>query len=152
MLFLDSTKQGHLRFLQLYYKMNMTKESDLMKKVNVDVSLTLQVAKRPGAPHFIILLCLMPDDLTRQGESTFPQWINHSLRRLLARVLKEGVQFCYIDTSTVERGGGGGGFEKTFLWKTFEVYVTSCQYLFQARSKFFKHTWLCEFVPLCFFT
>jgi hypothetical protein len=43
-------------------------------------------------------------------------------------------------------------FEKTFLWKTFEVYVTSCQYLFQARSKFFKHTWLREFVPLCFFT
>ena len=38
-------------------------------------------------------------------------------------------------------------FEKTFPWKTFEVYVTSCQYLFQARSKFFKHTWLCEFVP-----
>ena len=23
--------------------------------------------------------------------------------------------------------GGGGGVEKTFLWKTFEVYVTSCQ-------------------------
>jgi hypothetical protein len=38
-----------------------------------------------------------------------------------------------------ERGGGG---VKTFLWKTFEVYVTSYQYLFQ-------HTWLCV-VPLCF--
>ena len=47
-------------------------------------------------------------------------------------------------------GGGGGRVEKTFLWKTFEV--TSCQYLFQPRSKFFKHIWLCEFVPLCFFT
>jgi hypothetical protein len=47
-------------------------------------------------------------------------------------------------TSTV-RGGGGGGFEKTSLWKTFEVYVTSYQYLFQARSKFFKHTFLCEY-------
>ena len=70
--------------------------------------------------------------------------------RLLARVLKEGVQFWYNDTSTVK--GGGGGVEKTFLWKTFEVYLTSYQYLFQARSKFFKHTWLCEFVPLCFFT
>jgi hypothetical protein len=45
-----------------------------------------------------------------------------------------------------------GGVEKTFLWKTFEVYITSCQYLFQARSNFFKHTWLCEFVPLCFYT
>jgi hypothetical protein len=50
------------------------------------------------------------------------------------------------------RGGGGGGFEKTFLWKTLEVYVTSCQYPFQARSKFFKHTWLREFGLLCFFT
>jgi hypothetical protein len=36
--------------------------------------------------------------------------------KLLARVLKEGVQFWYSDTSTVKRGGGGG-FEKTFLWK-----------------------------------
>ena len=45
-------------------------------------------------------------------------------------------------------GGGGGGFEKTFVWK-FEFYVTynSCQYMFQACSKFFNHTWLCDFVP-----
>jgi hypothetical protein len=65
------------------------------------------------------------------------------MSRLLARVLKEGVQFWYNDTSAVKgEGGGGGGFEKTFLWKTFEVYVTSCQYLFQARSKF-------DFVSLC---
>jgi hypothetical protein len=28
---------------------------------------------------------------------------------LLARVLKEAVQFWYNDTSTVKRGGGGGG-------------------------------------------
>ena len=74
--------------------------------------------------------------------------------RLLARVLKEGDQFWYNETSPV-KGGGGGVVEKTFLWKTFELYVTSCQYLFQSRSKFFKHTWLCEFVPhtmLLFFT
>ena len=62
------------------------------------------------------------------------------LTRLLARVLKEGVQFWY-DTSTVR----GGGVEKTFLWKTFEVYVTSCQYLFQARN--FSNTLV--FVSLC---
>ena len=61
------------------------------------------------------------------------------MTRLLARVLKEGVQFWYNDTSAVKGGGGGGGgFEKTFIWKTFEFYVISCQYLFQARSKFFK--------------
>ena len=29
--------------------------------------------------------------------------------RLLARFLKEGVQFWYHDTSTVKGGGGGGG-------------------------------------------
>jgi hypothetical protein len=29
--------------------------------------------------------------------------------RLLARILKEGVQFWYNDTSTVREGGGGGG-------------------------------------------
>ena len=75
------------------------------------------------------------------------------VNRLLARVLREDVQFWYNDTFySKEGGGGGGGFKKMFLWKTFEVYVTSCQYLFQACSKFFKHTWLCEFVPLCFFT
>jgi hypothetical protein len=31
--------------------------------------------------------------------------------RLLARILKEGVQFWYNDTSTVRGGGGGGGGE-----------------------------------------
>jgi hypothetical protein len=40
-----------------------------------------------------------------------------------------------------------GGVEKTFLWKTFEVYVTSYQYLFQARSKNFSNT--LGFVSLC---
>jgi hypothetical protein len=34
------------------------------------------------------------------------------VRRLLARVLKEGVQFWHNDTSTVKRGGGGGGSRK----------------------------------------
>jgi hypothetical protein len=48
--------------------------------------------------------------------------------RLLARVLKEG------------------GVEKTFPWKTFEVYITSCQYLFQALE-FFSNT--LGFVSLC---
>jgi hypothetical protein len=31
---------------------------------------------RPDAPYFIILLCLMPDDFTRQGESAATQWVN----------------------------------------------------------------------------
>ena len=72
--------------------------------------------------------------------------------RLLARVVKEGVQFWYNDTSTVK-----GGFEKTFLWKTFEVYVTvlhistvsvpSSFKIFQTHLSGFVST---EFVPLCF--
>jgi hypothetical protein len=75
-------------------------------------------------------------------------WL-HTLIRLLARVLKEGVQFWYNYTSTVH----GRGFEKTFLGKPLKfTLLHACQYLFQARSKFFKHTWLYEFLPLCFFT
>ena len=66
--------------------------------------------------------------------------VEEPLSRLLARFLKEDVQW-YNETSTVKEGRGGEGFEKMFLWKTFEVYVTSCQYqLFQACSKFFKQT------------
>jgi hypothetical protein len=29
-----------------------------------------------SAPYFIILLCLTPDDFTRQGESAATQWVN----------------------------------------------------------------------------
>jgi hypothetical protein len=29
-----------------------------------------------NAPHFIILLCLTPDDVTHQGESGATQWVN----------------------------------------------------------------------------
>jgi hypothetical protein len=30
---------------------------------------------RPDVPYFIILLCLMPDDFTCQGESAATQWV-----------------------------------------------------------------------------
>ena len=30
----------------------------------------------PDAPYFIILLCLTPDDFTRQGKSAATQWVN----------------------------------------------------------------------------
>jgi hypothetical protein len=30
---------------------------------------------RPDASHFIILLCLMPDDFTRLEESAATQWV-----------------------------------------------------------------------------
>jgi hypothetical protein len=33
---------------------------------------------RPDVPYFIILICLMPDDYTRQGESAATQWVNNN--------------------------------------------------------------------------
>jgi hypothetical protein len=41
-----------------------------------DLTITLLVALCPNAPYFIILLCLMPDDFTCQGESAATQWVN----------------------------------------------------------------------------
>ena len=32
-----------------------------------------------NAPYFIILLCLMPDGFTHQGESAATQWVNQSI-------------------------------------------------------------------------
>jgi hypothetical protein len=65
--------------------------------------------------------------------------------RLLARVVKEGVQFWYNDTSTVKRGGGGGGwvFEKNFLWKTSEVYIT----LLYVRNSVLSELQKCKTCP-----
>ena len=78
--------------------------------------------------------------------------VEEPLSRLLARVLKEDVQFWYNETSTVKEGRGGEGFEEMFLWKTFEVYVSSCQYqLFQALFEIFQ-TNLLVFAAICFFT
>ena len=57
-------------------------------------------------------------------------------------------------TSTVKReGGGGGGSRKRSSGKPLKFTLLHVSiYLFQGRSKFFKRTWLCDFVPLCFFT
>jgi hypothetical protein len=32
-----------------------------------------------NAPHFIILLCLMPDNFAREGENVATQWVNSIL-------------------------------------------------------------------------
>jgi hypothetical protein len=73
-----------------------------------------------------------------------------SLRiRLLTRVLKEGVQFWYNDTSTVK--GGGGASRKRSSGKPLKftlIHVSICSKLIRN----FSNIWLCEFVPLCFFT
>ena len=33
---------------------------------------------RPDAPHFIILLRLMPDDITLQGKNAATQWVDQT--------------------------------------------------------------------------
>jgi hypothetical protein len=33
----------------------------------------------PDTPYIIILLCLTPDDFTRQGESAATQWVNQTI-------------------------------------------------------------------------
>ena len=45
----------------------------------------------------------------RVDESVWESMRAGGQTRLLARVLKEGVQFWYNDTSTVKSGRGGGG-------------------------------------------
>ena len=37
----------------------------------------------PDAPYFIILLCLMPDDFTHQGESVATQWVNQTIFQIM---------------------------------------------------------------------
>jgi hypothetical protein len=52
--------------------------------------------------------------------------------RLLAWVVKEGVQFWYTDTSTIKRGEGGGGVEKTSSGKPLKftlLHVSICSKL-----------------------
>jgi hypothetical protein len=68
---------------------------------------------------------------------TFSYMQSNMIHRLLDRVLKEGVQYSNFGT-TIHR--------ENVPWITFEVYVTSCQYLFQARSKFSNTH---GFVSLC---
>jgi hypothetical protein len=41
--------------------------------------LTLWVAMISDAPYFSILLCLTPDDFTRQVESAATQWVNETM-------------------------------------------------------------------------
>jgi hypothetical protein len=36
----------------------------------------MSLIKCPDEPYFIILLCLMPDKFTCQGESAATQWVN----------------------------------------------------------------------------
>jgi hypothetical protein len=71
--------------------------------------------------------------------------------RLLARVLKEGVQFWYNETSTVKGGGGGGGSRKCPSEKPLKftlLHVSICSKLVQNFSKTLGFVSLCRYAYL----
>ena len=70
------------------------------------------------------------------------------ISRLLTRVLKEGSNF-----GITIHLQGGEGFEKTFLWKTFEIYVTSVFMSVSVPSSFeifqtYLALWVCAVMLL----
>ena len=74
--------------------------------------------------------------------------------RLLARVLKEGVQFWYNDTSTV-RGGGGGGSRKRSSGKPLMftlLHVSICSKLVRKFSNTLGFVSLCRYVVFLIMT
>jgi hypothetical protein len=76
--------------------------------------------------------------------------------RLLARVLKEGVQFWYNDTSTVKSmcvcvGGGGGGARKRSSGKPLKftlLHVSICSKLVRNFSNTLGFVSLCRYASL----
>jgi hypothetical protein len=81
------------------------------------------------------------------------EWLKRHRSRLLARVLKEGVQFWYNDTSTVKRGVRENvPLENLWSLRYFiSVSVPSSVEIFQTHLALWVLS-LCGIVPLCFFT
>jgi hypothetical protein len=48
----------------------------LTKRCSKSKRLGTRLAMLPDTPHIIVLLCLLPDDFTRQVESAATQWVN----------------------------------------------------------------------------
>jgi hypothetical protein len=72
--------------------------------------------------------------------------------RLLARVLKEGVQFWYNDTSTVKKWGGGGGCSRKHSTgkplKFTLLHVSICSKLVRNLSNTPGFVSLCRYASL----
>jgi hypothetical protein len=69
--------------------------------------------------------------------------------RLLARVLKEGVQFWYNDTSTVKKGGGGSRNRSSGKPLKFTLlHVSICSKLVRSFSNTFGFVSLCCYASL----
>jgi hypothetical protein len=80
--------------------------------------------------------------------------------RLLARVLKEGVQFWYNETPTVKRGGGGGGgggwgsrrCSSGKPLKFMLLHVSICSKLVRNLSNTLGFASLCRYASLLYYT
>jgi hypothetical protein len=70
--------------------------------------------------------------------------------RLLARVLKEGVQFWNNETSTVKRGGGGGERKRSSgkPLKFMLLHVSICSKLVRNFSNTLGFVSLCHYASL----
>jgi hypothetical protein len=65
---------------------------------------------RPDVPYLIILLCLTPDDFTRQEESAATQWVNQWQCALLYYFTLSNASIFYSatpDDFTCQGEGGG---------------------------------------------
>jgi hypothetical protein len=51
---------------------------DLIRDNIIYININPLSGNAPRCTYFIILLCLMPDDFTHQGESAATQWVNLS--------------------------------------------------------------------------
>jgi hypothetical protein len=56
----------------------------------------IEIGYSPDAPYFIILLCLTPDNFTRQGESAATQWVTNPVFRC-GQHCNIVTQYCNID-------------------------------------------------------
>jgi hypothetical protein len=84
-------------------------------------------------------------------ENPAPLLADEAVPRLLARVLKEGVQFWYNETSTVKRMGGGGGSRKRSSGKPLKftlLHVSICSKLVRNFSNTLGFVSLCRYVSL----
>jgi hypothetical protein len=66
----------------------------------------------PDALYFIILLCLTPDDFTRQGESAATQWVNMSFGSSWCRIVCK----LFLIVHAVVKVYGGGWHQREKDW------------------------------------
>jgi hypothetical protein len=78
---------------------------------------------RSDAPNFIVLLCLTPDDFTRQWESTATQWVKMPglLLNMLGYILLEHIWVFFM-----------------YYWRTYLYDLIICMYYVFIQEKLLK--------------